>query len=130
MLQAGSLSVRGMKAVLQLTVPIVLTFVLLTPCAHAGPCTVNIDNMRARIDAALEAKAAAGPTAKEDGYAGMRDQPTPRSMAAVEVKLGELSPRAVDAVEKAMAQASAADAAGDAKACKKALKIVRRILRH
>jgi hypothetical protein len=130
MLQAGSLSVRGMKAVLQRTVPIALTLVLLAPCAHAGPCTANIDNMRARVDAALEAKAAAGPTAKEGDYAGMRDQPTPRSMAAVEVKLGELSPRAVDAVEKAMAQARAADAAGDAKTCKRALKIVRRNLRH
>jgi hypothetical protein len=98
--------------------------------AHAGPCTANIDNMWARIDAALEAKAAAGLAAKQGGFAGMSDQPTPRSMAAVEVKLGELSPRAVDAVEKAMAQARAADLAGDAKGCKKALKFVRRVLRH
>jgi hypothetical protein len=97
---------------------------------YAGPCTTNIGNMWARIDAALEAKAAVGHPAKEGGVAGMSDQPTPRSMAAVEVKLGELSPRAAAAVEKAMAQASAADAAGDAKACKKALKGVRRILRH
>lgn len=98
--------------------------------SHAGPCTTNIDNMWGRIDAALEARAASGPTAKQGGFAGMSDQPTPRSMATVEVKLGELSPHAVAAVEKAMAQAGAADAAGDAKACKQALAGVRRILRH
>ena len=98
--------------------------------SYAGPCTTNIDNMWGRIDAALEAKAAAGPPAKEGSFAGMSDQPTPRSIAAVEVKLGELSPRAVAAVEKAMAQAGAADAAGAAKACKQALARVRRILRH
>jgi len=98
--------------------------------SYAGPCTTNIDNMWGRIDAALEAKAVAGPWAKQGGFAGMSDQPTPRSMAAAEVKLGELSPKAVAAVETAMAQARTADAAGDAKACKKALKTVRRILRH
>lgn len=98
--------------------------------SYAGPCATNIDNMRGRIDAALEAKAAAGPPAKEGGFAGMNDQPTPRSMAAVEVKLGEISPHAVAAVEKAMAQAGAANAAGDNKACNQALARVRRILRH
>ncbi len=98
--------------------------------SYAGPCTTNIDNMWGRINAALETRAAAGPVAKQGGFAGMSDQPTPHSMAAVEVKLGELSPRAVAAVENAMAQARTADAAGDAKACKKALASVRRVLRH
>ena len=107
-----------------------LALIASVSAGNAGPCTANIGNMWARIDAALETKAATGPAAKEGGFAGMSDQPTPRSMAKVEVKLGELSPRAVTAVENAMAQASAADAAGDAKACKRALKSVRRILRH
>lgn len=106
------------------------TIVVWASAAHAGPCTADIGNMWARINAAMEAKAAAGPPASEGGFAGKSDQPTPRSIASVEVKLGELSPRVVDAVEKAMAQASAADAADDAKACKKALKIVGRILHH
>jgi hypothetical protein len=71
----------------------------------AGPCSDAIDTMQARIDALLEAKAAAGPTAKEGIAAGMSDQPTPRSMAAVEEKLGEISPQTVDAVRQGMARA-------------------------
>jgi hypothetical protein len=100
------------------------------PSGYAGPCTTNIGNMWERINAALEAKAAAGSWARESGFAGMGHQPTPRSLAAAEAKLGELSPRAVAAVQAAMTQANAADAAGDVKACEKALKSVRRILRH
>ena len=102
----------------------------MTAASAAGPCTADIANMWGRIDAKLEARAAAGPVAKEGGFAGMSDQPTPRSLAAAEVKLGELSPKAVAAVEKAMAQANAADAAGDARACNKALARVRHILRR
>jgi hypothetical protein len=105
-------------------------FAASTSVSHAGPCAADLDRMQARIDAALEAKAAAGPPSKEGGFAGMSDQPTPRSMAAVEVRLGELSPHAVAVVKKAMAQARAADAAGEEKACKKALARVRRVLRH
>jgi hypothetical protein len=101
-----------------------------TVASYAGPCATRIDNMQARIDAALEAKAAAGPTAKEGGFAGMSDQPTPRSMAAAEVRMGELSPHAAAVVKQAMAQARAADAAGNETACKRALARVRRVLRH
>ena len=94
----------------------------------AGPCSDAIDNMQARIDAKLEAKAAAGPTAKEGIAAGMSDQPTPRSMAAVEEKLGEISPQTVDAVGQAMARARAADSAGDKSACEQALADVERAI--
>ena len=105
-------------------------FAAMTAVSSAGPCTTSIDTVSGWIDAALEANAAAGPPAKQGTFAGMSEQPTPRSLAAVEVKLGEVSPAAVAAVEKAMAQARAADAAGDAKGCRKALASVRRILRH
>jgi hypothetical protein len=77
--------------------------------------------MQARIDAALEAKATAGPTAKEGAFAGLGEQPTPQSMAAAEQKLGELSQQTVNAVRKAMAKARAADSVGDGGACASAV---------
>jgi hypothetical protein len=89
--------------------------------ANAGPCSSAIDAVQARIDAALEAEAAAGPTAKEGVAAGMSVQPTPRSIAAAEEKLGDLSPQKIDAVTQAMTRARAADNAGDNSACEQAL---------
>ena len=89
--------------------------------AYAGPCSGDIEKMQARIDAALEAKAAAGPAAREGTFAGMSKQPTPRSMAAAEEKLGELSQQTINAVGQAMAKARAADSAGDSSACARAL---------
>jgi hypothetical protein len=94
----------------------------------AGPCSDAIDTMQGRIDAKLEAKAAAGPTAKEGIAAGMSDQPTPRSMAAAEEKLGEISPQTVDAVRQGMTRARAADSAGDKSTCEKALADVQRAI--
>jgi hypothetical protein len=95
---------------------------------HAGPCSREIDAMQARIDATLEAKAAAGPTAKEGVAAGMSVQPTPQSIAVAEEKLGEISPRKVKAIKRGMARARVADKAGDLRACRKALAAVQRVL--
>ena len=72
---------------------------------HAGPCSDQIDAMQARIDAKFEAKAAAGPNAKQGVAAGMSVQPTPASIAAAEEKLGEISPKKVKAIKRAMARA-------------------------
>ena len=44
--------------------------------------------MRGRVNAALETRAAAGPVAKQGGFAGMSDQPTPRSMALFSLRTG------------------------------------------
>jgi hypothetical protein len=96
--------------------------------SYAGPCSGDIDKMQARIDAALEAKAAAGPTGKEGTFAGMSEQPTPRSMAAAEKKLGELSMQTVNSVRQAMAKARAADSAGDGSACASAIAEVQRAI--
>jgi hypothetical protein len=96
--------------------------------AHAGPCSGQIDAMQARIDAKLEAKAAAGPAAKQGVAAGMGIQPTPASIAAAEEKLGEISPRKVKAMKKGMAPARVADKVGDLGACRKALAAVQRVL--
>jgi hypothetical protein len=95
---------------------------------YAGPCAADLDKMQARIDSTLEAKAASGPFAKEGGFAGMSDQPTPRSMAAAEEKLGELSTQTVDAISHAMAEARAADSAGDKDACRSGLAQVQRLI--
>ena len=105
-----------------------IAFVTLVSPSYAGPCSDEIGNMMARINAKLEAKAAAGPTAREGVGAGMSAQPTPRSMAAVEEKLGELSSETANAVRQAMSRARAADSAGDKKACEQALADAQRAL--
>jgi len=89
--------------------------------SYAGPCSADIDAMQRRIDAILEAKAAAGPAGKESVAAGMSHQPTPQSLEAAEEKLGDMSPTAADATRQAMARARAADGAGDKSACEQAL---------
>jgi hypothetical protein len=96
--------------------------------SYAGPCLDEIGRMEAKINAKLDAKAAAGPPAPASAMAGMSDQPTPRSMATVEERLGEISPQTVHAVEQAMASARAADGAGDNAACEQALADVQRTL--
>ena len=95
---------------------------------HAGPCTQQIDQMQARIDAKLEARAAAGPTARETVGAMTRRQPTPGSIAAAEEKLGGLEPGTVALVQQAMARARAADGAGDKSACEQALAEIQRAI--
>ena len=96
--------------------------------SNAGPCSDKIDNMMTRINAKLEAKAAAGPTTREGNVAGMSDQPTPRSMAAAEERLGEVSPQTVETIRQSMLRARAADSAGDKTACEQALADVQRAL--
>ena len=96
--------------------------------SQAGPCTKQIDRMQARIDAKVEAIAAAGPFMRQGAFAGMGDQPTPRSIAAAEARRGEISWQTVDTVRHAMARARAADAAGDGHACRIALAEVRRVI--
>ena len=90
-----------------------MAFAASTWAAYAGPCVDPIDAMQARIDAKLEAKAAAGPTAKEGAAAGIGLQPTPQSIAAAEEKLGDISTRKVKAIRRGMARARAADKVGD-----------------
>jgi hypothetical protein len=58
----------------------------------------------------------------------MHRQPTPNSIAAAEVKLGETSPEVLNAVETAMARALEADDVGDQNACEQALADVKQIL--
>jgi hypothetical protein len=132
LLQAGFAQAEASREIIMTTPRLVLfsaaAFAASLSPSLAGPCSDAIDTMQARIDAKLKAKAAAGPTAKEGVMAGMSDQPTPRSMAAVEEKLGEISPQTVEAVRQAMARARAADSAGDKSACEQALADVQRAI--
>jgi hypothetical protein len=99
-----------------------------TLAGHCGPCSQAIAQMQARIDADLEAKAAAGPAARESTAATLNRQPTPESIAAAESKLGEISPQTMRAITQSMARAREADAAGDASACAQALAEVQRAI--
>jgi hypothetical protein len=105
-----------------------VTVALLTLPGYAGPCTHEIDSMQAAIDAALEAKAAAGPAARESTAATMHHQPTPGSIAAAEARLGEVSAQNVEAVSAALARAREADRADDKIACERALADVHRVI--
>ena len=105
-----------------------LVLALSISTGYAGPCSNAIDATQARIDARLEAKAAAGPPAKEGVAAGIGLQPTPQSIAAAEEKLGDISARKVKAIRRGMARARAADKVGDQRACNKALAAVQRVL--
>jgi len=96
--------------------------------SYAGPCWDDLSAVQAKIDAMLEAKAAAGPPATAGAMAGTGPQPTPRSLETVEERMGEISPQTVHAIRQAMARARAADGTGDKAACEQALAEVRRTL--
>ncbi len=107
-----------------------LAFIASLSAGHARSCSDDIDHMQARLDARVEAIAAAGPFVPPGVSAGMGVQPTPFGMAVVEEKMGELSRNKVDAVRAAMARARAANVASNYKACEQALADVRRLMRH
>jgi hypothetical protein len=92
-----------------------------TSAGYAGPCSRAIDRIQARIDARLEAAAGSGPMAPVSSGAYLHRQPTPRSLAAAESRLGEVSPQTIEAVRAAMARAREADRAGDKRGCRRAL---------
>ena len=96
--------------------------------SYAGPCSNEIDRLRAEIDAKLGALAAAGPSAQESTAATMHRQPTPRSIGAAENRLGDVSAQKVKVITAAMGRARTADGAGDQKTCEQALADARRAL--
>lgn len=114
--------------VLRLLGPGAAAIVLSTTMSAAGPCTGQIAQMQAQIDAKLAANAAAGPSAPEGMTALRSRQPTPHSIAEEESKLGEFSQQLLASVGAGMARAREADQAGDPKACEEALTAVRAAL--
>jgi hypothetical protein len=103
-------------------------FVASMPPCLAGSCLPQIDAMQLQIDSKLNARASAGPEAKESAAATESRQPTPKSIAAAEVRLGDISEKMVQAVGEAMARARKADFAGDTAGCEAALAEVRKAL--
>ena len=104
-----------------------IAFAASISASHGGPCSDEISNMQARIDAKAHAMAAAGPTGRQAG-ASTHVQPTPRSIGAAEEKLGGVPTGTVAAVREAMLRARAADSAGDKSACEQALAEVQRAI--
>ena len=98
-----------------------VTFALFSLPCEAGPCAKDIELMQVRLDAWLDAKAAAGPSAQQSVGAQLHRQPTPGSIENTERKLGDLSMNAVDMVKAIMVRARKADADGDAAGCQSAL---------
>lgn len=95
--------------------------VIVSSAGLAGPCSSEVERVQARIDAFLEARADAGPPARESTIALMHRQPTAASIAAAEERLGELNTSAFEAITSSMTIARAADRLGDNNACKRAL---------
>src|ERR1700730_6958020 len=72
--------------ILRLLVPTVAALALSATASAAGPCTQQIAQVQAQIDAKLAANAATGPAAPESPGALLSRQPTPGSIAAAESK--------------------------------------------
>lgn len=118
------LRLRHPKSLLWLAVPLVA---ILAGPAPAGPCGQDIVRMQARVDAALEARAASGPFAPEGTFATRSDQPTPGTMARAE-SLYDRWPGGRRAVA-ALARARAADGRGRLRTCRADLRAAERALK-
>jgi hypothetical protein len=92
--------------------------------ALAGPCTQEIDQVQAQVDARIDAVAGAGRVDAESNAARLHREPTPASVAAAEQKLGEGKPE--EAALAALSSARQADAAGDKASCDAALAVARK----
>jgi hypothetical protein len=110
----------------RLLVMSVAVLILSSSAAYAGPCSRAIDRMQARVDAMIEAKAAAGPAGRESRGAMLHREPTPASIAAAEKKLGDGT--RVERALAAIAHARAADRTGNKRACERALADARRAI--
>ncbi len=109
-----------------LSAPVLL---LSTALGHAGPCSRQIYDLQLEFDSKLKAAAASGPAAPESSAALMHRQPTPRSVAHAEEKLGDISQEKRRVFARAVRRAREADAAGDKPACEQALDDAKRALR-
>lgn len=118
----------GRIGVMRFAAAAAVMFVTSCVTCSAGPCSSEIAFIQARLDARLDATAATGPTAPESRNALRHRQPTPRSLAAAERGLGELSAEKGKTIAGAMTRARDADRAGDREACERALDEVRQAI--
>ena len=99
-------------------IPLITAMIIMSAQA-AWSCTAAIDQMQSEVDARIATVAGSGPSAPESRAATMHHQPTPQSLVAEEVHLGEGAK--VQAALAALARARVANAAGDRAACEFAL---------
>jgi hypothetical protein len=92
--------------------------------AFAGPCESSINELQARVDAAIERQAVADPAKPESLRALRNYQPTPQSLAETEGAAGE----SFQTVLALLKQARSADGAGDLDRCNALLDQARRAL--
>jgi hypothetical protein len=88
--------------------------------AHAGSCALEIDRAWIEIGARIQARVGAGRSSTQGTIGLLHHQPTPRSIAAAEEKIGDMWIPLEMAVT-ALARAREADHANDTSACKLAL---------
>ena len=117
----------SMRNLLVLSAVASVTF---TVASYGGPCLPEIESMQTRIDAQLAAAADKGPTAKQSVAATLHHQPTPRSVAAAESRVGDVSQELVDATREGMERARETDSQGDKEACEQALTEVESTLKR
>jgi hypothetical protein len=100
---------------------VVCTSIISSSAGLAGPCSLEVEHVQAKIDAYLEANADVGPRARESPIALLHHQPSADSIAAVEERLGELDTPIFEAFAYSMAIARASDLIGNKSACEPAL---------
>jgi hypothetical protein len=94
----------------------------------ASPCWPDLVRAQTQIGDYLEAKAKAGPSARESVRARAHRQPTPATVAAAEEMLGEVDAAVFEMVAQAMVRARAAERSDDQRACEQALAEVKRLI--
>ncbi len=88
-----------------------VTLLLATSPAYAGPCARAIASVQTQVDIAIENSAGSDGWRPESLNALRGYQPTPRSLAASEGSDGQLFMYALDALDRARAADRAADSA-------------------
>jgi hypothetical protein len=95
---------------------------------YGGPCSNEIEQTQARVNAWVEARSTAARSVPESQGARLHRQPTPGSIGGAARRLGEGSKHTMVVVMSAMARAREADAAGDRPACEQILADVQRAI--
>lgn len=95
--------------------------------AQAASCAVQIDQVQAKLDAALAKHAKTGPYAVESKSATLSRQPTPGSIARAEDKIDAWA--GGDKAVAALGRAREAQAGGNNSACFKALRDAKRAIK-
>ena len=94
--------------------------------SHAVTCAKEIAETQQQVDAAITATAGSGKGAPESLDARLHRQPTPDSLAAAEMKLGEGQSNVAAAA--ALDEARAADRKGRERVCERAVRDAKRAL--